>query len=229
MGTPREHIKAFLNQNPVHNAMRLVCFDMDGVIFPIYNFWFELHKAWGTIDQGQKLTEKFLHSDYQALVQAVVINLWQGKDYKTFISLVNSLEYNKGVKKTIEFFQNKGFKTAIVTTSSKQAAQRVQKDFDIDFIFYNELEFTGGKVRGPGKWPMGAGKSEKAGVVKRLCKDLSIQPKDCIFIGDSRSDIGAFKQAGLAIAFNPKDDEARQAADIIVESEDLFEVTRHTP
>ncbi|MCG2719568.1 MAG: hypothetical protein L6266_02425 [Nanoarchaeota archaeon] len=44
---------------------KLICFDMDGVIFKDNNFWIELHKRFGTLEQGIKLTEKYLHNNYE--------------------------------------------------------------------------------------------------------------------------------------------------------------------
>ena len=31
----------------------LICFDMDGVIFEHRNFWLELHKVFGTLEEGR--------------------------------------------------------------------------------------------------------------------------------------------------------------------------------
>lgn len=31
---------------------KLICFDMDGVIFKDVNFWMELHKAFDTLEKG---------------------------------------------------------------------------------------------------------------------------------------------------------------------------------
>ena len=48
---------------------------MDGVIFKDINFWMELHTRFGTQKQGIKLTKKYLHRDYNKLVEEVVVKL----------------------------------------------------------------------------------------------------------------------------------------------------------
>lgn len=53
-------------------SFKLICFDMDGVIFEGVNFWLELHKKFGTFEEGKILTEKYLYSDYNKLVEEVV-------------------------------------------------------------------------------------------------------------------------------------------------------------
>ncbi|MBI5871948.1 hypothetical protein HZB88_02585 [archaeon] len=78
-------------------AYKLICFDMDGVIFKDINFWMELHKKFGTLEQGIELTKKYLYTDYDMLVEGVVVKLWKGKDAKSYYDLVDSIEYSLAV------------------------------------------------------------------------------------------------------------------------------------
>ena len=70
--------------------IKLIIFDMDGVIFQPHNFWLELHRVFGTLEEGKRLTKKYLHTDYQQLVHEVVVKLWRGKDAAPYYNLVNS-------------------------------------------------------------------------------------------------------------------------------------------
>ena len=81
---------------------------MDGVIFKDINFWLELHKKFGTLEQGKALTKRYLHTNYDKLVEEVVHKLWKGKDATPYFALVNELEYLSGVKEIIQFVQNVG-------------------------------------------------------------------------------------------------------------------------
>ncbi len=208
-------------------AYKLICFDMDGVIFKDVNFWMELHKKFGTYEKGLKLTEKYLHVNYEKLVEEVVVKLWKGKNARPYFSLVNSLEYLPGVKKTFDYVKKKGYITALITASSMDVARRVQKDYGIDYIFANELVIRNGKISGEFIWPIGAGKEKKAKIIKDLCSDLNIKTKDCIYIGDSDTDIAAFKEVGLSIAFNIASDKLKDIADITVESNNLSDIIKH--
>ncbi|MBU0472467.1 MAG: hypothetical protein KKF65_07600 [Nanoarchaeota archaeon] len=64
-------------------TFKLICFDMDGVIFEFTNFWMELHKVFDTYEEGKKLSDLYLDSDYEKLVSEVVGELWKGKDAKS--------------------------------------------------------------------------------------------------------------------------------------------------
>lgn len=191
---------------------------MDGVIFKDINFWLELHKKLGTLEQGKALTEKYLHTDYHKLVEEVVVKLWNGKDAKPYYDLVNSLQYLPGVKKTFKEINKKGYLTAIISGSALDCARRVQKDVGIDYIFANELVIKNNKVSGEFIWPIGVGKEKKAKIIRDLCKDLEISPKEVVYIGDSDKDIEAFKEVGISIAFNSCSEELKKVATHIVDS-----------
>lgn len=163
-------------------SYKLVCFDMDGVIFKDVNFWMELHGAFGTMKQGKELTEKYLHTDYDKLVEEVVGKLWKGRDAAPYYNLINSLEYLPGVRETFTHLKQRGYLTAIISASSIDAARRAQKDFGVDYIFANELIIRNNRVTGEFIWPIGAGKERKAKVIHYLCAAIGIVPGEVIYI-----------------------------------------------
>ena len=199
---------------------------MDGVIFKDINFWIELHKKFGTLEQGKILTEKYLHTDYDKLVEEVVVKLWKGKEAKPYFDLVNSIEYLKGVKEVFEYTKKEGLITSIISASSIDVARRVQKDFGIDHIYANELIIRDNRVAGEFVWPIGAGKEKKAEIIKNLCKELGISTKECIYIGDSDTDIEAFKEVGLSIAFNSESEELKKVATKVIDSQNLLDILK---
>ncbi len=208
---------------------KLVCFDMDGVIFKDVNFWIELHKKFGTLGQGTELTKKYLHTDYDRLVEEVVVKLWKGKDAKPYYDLVKSIEYLPGVKETFDHLKTKGYMTAIISASSIDVARRVQKDYGVDHIFANELVIRNGKVAGEFIWPIGAGKEKKAQVIQDLCSSLGISPKEVIYIGDSDTDIEAFKEVGISISFNSSSEELKKVSKYAVDTHNLADVIKYIP
>lgn len=208
---------------------KLVCFDMDGVIFRDINFWMELHKKFGTLEQGIELTKKYLHADYDRLVEEVVVKLWKGKDAKPYYNLVNSIEYLPGVRETFAHLKTRGYMTAIISASSIDVARRVQKDYGVDHIFANELVIRDRKVAGEFVWPIGAGKEKKAQIIRDLCSDLGISPKEVIYVGDSDTDIEAFKEVGISIAFNSSSEELKKVSTHTVNTHNLEDVIKYIP
>lgn len=173
------------------------------------------------------LTEKYLHKDYNKLVHEVVVRLWKGKDAKSYYELVDSIEYMKGVKELFSFVKRNGYITAIISASSIDVARRVQHDFGVNHLFANELVIKNGKVSGEFVWPIGAGKEKKAKIVSDLCEELGISLKECIYVGDSETDLEALEIVGQAIAFNCRAAKVKEAADVVVESDDLRDLIKH--
>ncbi len=117
--------------------MKLIIFDMDGVIFEHLNFWLELHKAYGTYEEGAELTEKYVKTNYQKLVDEVVGRLWKGKPAKTYFELVKKIKYSLDVKETLSRLKELDYKTAIISSGPKELAERAKKELGIDYIYTN--------------------------------------------------------------------------------------------
>ncbi|MGM5488629.1 MAG: HAD family hydrolase [Nanobdellota archaeon] len=205
----------------------LICFDMDGVIFKDINFWMELHRQFGTIEEGKQLTSQYLHSDYERLVEEVVEKLWKGKDATPYYELVNSIKYMPGVRETFSCIKERGYHSAIISASSMDVARRVQQDHGVDRIYANELVIRDGRVSGEFRWPIGAGKERKAAIIWEVCADFGLTPQDAIYIGDSETDLEAFREVGMSIAFNCHSDELKACATYVVDSGRLSDSLYH--
>ncbi len=205
--------------------MKLIVFDMDGVIFKHTNFWLELHKKMGTYEEGKKLTEKYLYTDYPKLVDEVVGKLWKGRDAKPFFELIDELEYTDGAKECISELKERGFKTAIISSGEKHLALRAQKELGIDFVYSNELVIKNKKITGDFIWPIGADSKEI--ILKQMCESLKISEKEVVFVGHDESDLKMAKivsdAGGLVIGFMPEEN-FMNLADEVIETEDLWKI-----
>ncbi len=202
---------------------KLIIFDMDGVLFEHKNFWLELHKALGTLEEGTKLTHKYLHQDYAKLVNEVVFKLWKGKNSAPYHQLIKSINYLPGVAEVFREIKQKDYLTAIVSSGPLDLARRAQHDLGIDFVYANELVIEDNKISGEFIWPVG-GKDKKVQIVKHLGQDLGIDLKDVTFVGDSEIDMEAFKVVGKSIAFNSHSKKLNKTATHLVKDHDLRKI-----
>ncbi len=201
--------------------MKLVVFEMDGVLFRHTDFWLELHKKLGTYEQSKKLTEKYLYDDYRKLMGEVIEKLWKGRDAKLFFELIAELEYVTGAKECISALKEKGIKTAIISSGEKHLALRAQKELGIDYVFSNELIVRNRKITGSFVWPIGA--DEKSVFVKRLREQLDISKEEVVVVGKDQSDLKMAEAAGQVIGFMP-DEKFRNACDAVIDKEDLWQI-----
>ena len=196
---------------------------MDGVIFEHKNFWLELHRVLGTLEEGTKLTHQYLHSDYAKLVEEVVFKLWKGKDAAPYYQLINTINYLPGVAEVFQEIKRKDYLTAIISSGPIDLARRAQHELGVDFIYANELVIQEGKISGEFIWPVG-GKEKKVQIVHHLCQDLGLNHKDLIFVGDSEIDMEAFQAVGKSIAFNSHSTKLNKVATHLVKDYDLKKI-----
>jgi phosphoserine phosphatase len=202
---------------------------MDGVIFKDINMWMELHKKFGTYEQGVILTEKYLHSDYPKLVEEVVNGLWKGRDAKPYFELIESLEYNPGVKDVFQHAKNNNLKSAIISASSMHATRRVQRDHGVDYLFANDMIIRDNKITGEFYPLIAAGNENKAKIIRKLCNNLNISLEETIYIGDSDKDTEAAEIVGLSIAFNSNSEKLKKVSTHTVEGNNLSDVLKYLP
>lgn len=210
--------------------IKLICTDMDGVLVNSHNFWLELHKAYGTLEEGTRLTKAYLTTDYAKLVEEVVGRLWRGRDAAPYYALVRSVPRMEGIKElftTLDTFttpSGERVPRAIISGGSYDIAERIKNDYGVEFIFANQLLVRDGAISGEFKWPVGAGGYTKAQIIEQLCDDLEILPQEVLMIGDSDSDIEAFRICGVSIAFNCASPKLKAVATHVVESGNLLDV-----
>lgn len=206
--------------------IKLICMDLGGVLVDNHAFWMELHKKYGTLEEGAALTKAHLGTSYAKLVEEVTGKLWRGKSQGPYFELVNEIRFIPGIE---EFFiELNKFTTngepvprAIISSSSYDLAMRVSNEFGITFVFANQLLFENGVATGEFKWPVGAGGYTKAQIIEQLCDDLEILPQNVLMIGDSDSDYEAFRICGASIAFNCATEKLKSVATYVVNSSDL--------
>jgi phosphoserine phosphatase len=207
--------------NCLASMVKLICFDMDGVIFEHKNFWMQLHKVFDTYEEGLELTNKYLRTDYKKLVEEVVGRLWKGKDATPYYNLIQSINYLPGVQDVFKEVKRHDWMTAIISSASIDLARRAQHDLGIDFVYANELVIVDNVTTGEMIDPIGAGQEKKAQIVRHLSEDLGISLKDIIFVGDGDIDIAACKIVGTSIAFNSHSNALKEIATHTVDDNDL--------
>jgi phosphoserine phosphatase len=123
------------------------------------------------------------------------------------------IPYNPGLKELA--LKARGLmRRGIISTGLDICARKAAEELDLDFCFCNTLlrrngRFSGEVLNSVPLW-------EKLRVMKTFLSALNLDPKQACYVGDSKGDIPCMKVAGLAVAFNPKDQETRGAADLVI-------------
>lgn len=204
--------------------IKLVCFDMDGVIFRQPNFWLELHKKLGTYEEGKELTDKYLKTDYDKLVHEVVGRLWKGKSAHGYYELITAAEYFPGVKETMAELRKAGIDTAIITSGPKDLALRAKDELEVGHVFANELVIKDETISGEFIASLGFGGIEKVEVIKNLTSELLLLPSQVAYVGDNDNDILISDKVGMSIAFCANSEQLRKMVTHVVDDPDLKKI-----
>lgn len=203
--------------------MKLIIFDLDGVIFDHLNFWDEVVKVYQTEKESKILVKKYLKTNYQKLVEEVT-KLWLGKPKQSYLEAVKKIRYMPGAKETLKEIKNLGYKTAIISSSPKELVLRAKRELNIDYAFYNEMIFQNNKFIG---FNQHVGDQGKQKFLKQLCHQLNLDYKDAVVIGHDQNDIKMARVAGFTIGFNPIDKEFEKYCNVIIKKKNLKEILKY--
>ena len=208
--------------------MKLVVFDMDGVLTEYFSSWVWVHEHFGTDNdeslrlyiEGRIDDEEFMRRD---------IELWTSrKDGLTgehLREILDAVPIRKGAKELVDWLHSKGAQTAIVSGGIDILAERIGRELGIRNVFSNVVEVDeNGRVTGRGLSRVKL--KDKAQTVRALREKFGAERDDCAAVGDTNIDASMFRECGLGIAFNPKESARTliESADVVVSADSLMEI-----
>ena len=199
--------------------IRLVVFDMDGVLADVDSSWMFVHQAFNVSNElnyqryvrGEIGYQEFLNSD---------IRLWGRVTLQRIEEILAEIPLMPGAEETVKALKLRKVKTAIISSGLEPLAKRIQRELTIDHVYANRLLVDeDGFLTGEGEALVEP--KEKLKVLMEVSSRLGLRLSECAVVGDSLFDIPMLKAAGVGIAFNPKDKEVSEAADFVVEEKNL--------
>lgn len=121
-----------------------------------------------------------------------------------------------GAVETIATLRERGYRVAVVSGTIDLTLSLLLPGCRFDRVYSNRLYFgSAGEISG---WQATVYDMEgKARALRELAAEAGIGTNACAFVGDHWNDLAALECAGLAVAFHPKDDAVREAADVVIE------------
>ncbi len=202
--------------------IKLVFFDMDGVIFDNgltdsyghtgRSVWTVLAKHLGkkAYEEEEQTKRTWTEGKYDNYMHWVVDTIRIHKKYrldkKFFFKVINSVPYFNGVKETMKELKDSGIKIVIMTGGFKELADRAQMDFGIDHSFA-ACEYFWDKKGKLKQWNVLPSDYEgKIDFMELMIREFGLNKQECAFVGDGRNDIPLAKEVEFSICFNgPKE------------------------
>lgn len=214
------------NQKKEMDMLKLVIFDMDGVLADILSSWKYIHDYFNT--SNEKSVKAYITGnidDAEFIKRDALLWNENGKPIKKekLDYLLSKVSIMNGAEKCIKTLNNNNIKTAIVSAGIDILAERLVNELGMDYALSNGIKTDqDGYLIGQGV--VGVRLMHKGEAVLNISKKLEIPLKRIASVGNSCFDIPMFEVSGLGIAFNPEDDCVKKAANFIVEDKDLTKI-----
>lgn len=233
-----------MNLNAAQKQIKLIFFDMDGVLFDIVGYnetgkkvaistWNAVFDHAGIYHEHERLKKIFIKGSFPSYMEwtdeACRVLQKYGLTRDKFMKIINDRPLMNGAKETLSELKERGYKTAVITGSFKALAVRAQNLLGLDYVIAHcELIFNdNGNLK---EWRLVPCDFEgKVEYFNKLAKQLDLSSSECAYVGDEVNDIPIFGKVGLSIAFNCYKKEVKKAAHVVIDKKDLREILQYFP
>lgn len=206
------------------DAIKVICFDVDGTLIEhaegktVWQVLNERFLAAGNLNRERLADFRSGRLRYAEWV-ALDVGDWAcaGVRRDAIEAEVRAtLRPVAGALETINTLRARGYRVAVVSGTIDLTLRLLLGECTFDRVFSNRLFFgSAGEICG---WQATVYDMEgKARAVRELAAEFGVGTDGCAFVGDHWNDLAALECAGLGIAFCPKDDAVRAAADVVIE------------
>ncbi len=198
--------------------IKLIAFDLDGVLTDGCGSWREIHKSLGTYEDAELHAREYYSGRITFEEWAKKdVSLWYGIEIEKIKKILYKIPLINGIEHTIPKLKE-NHKLVIISGGLQILADRIRNRFNLDNAIANKLIVENGRVSGI---DLRVDFEGKGNILKRITKEYGIKLKECAAIGDFVNDVSMFKVAGFSIAFNPQDEKVTEFADEVVYGKDL--------
>jgi phosphoserine phosphatase len=201
-------------------AIKMLFADMEGTLFekqqvrlrhlePSYHhsLWSRLMYELGedALKEDARTIVKWESGQYRSYLDwvddSVVILQKHGMNQELFERTLSSIQYNDGVKDTLERLHDRGIRTAIVTGGFLEQARRAQQELRITHA-YAAVDLFWSPHGSIAHWNMFPSDYEgKVDYVRSIMREYGLSREECGFVGDGKNDAFIAREVGTSFAY----------------------------
>jgi phosphoserine phosphatase len=208
------------NDDIFQKPKRVVVFDCDSTIVKA-EVIDELAKVAGVSEHVKEMTARAMNGELdfkQAIKERV--RLLKGLTVEQLKLLSKTIRLTPGTEELISTLHFMGYKVAVISGGFSFFTDYLKEKLKIDYVFANELVIENGITTGEIKGDI-IDAERKGEILKQIAKLEDISVDQIVAVGDGANDRFMLENAGLAIAFSPKEILKKHSNGIIT-SDNIF-------
>lgn len=194
---------SFQRESMFRRMRRVICFDMDSTLIQT-EVIDELAIKAGVGEQVKAITESAMRGEIdfvESFKQRVA--LLKGLDVSVMEEIAHNLPFTEGCDRLMRVLKLMGYKIAILSGGFTYFGSYIQKKFNIDYMYANQLEIEDGKLTGRYLGEIVDGR-RKAELLRLIAQVERVDLMQTVAVGDGANDLPMLSIAGLGIAFHAK-------------------------
>jgi len=215
--------------------VRLVAFDMDGVLTKCRSSWRALHIHFKSLDsvkesenaskfrEGRISYEEWMRLDTEAIIRAA------GRPVRReeIESVLLSLPIDEHASKVIQFIKNLHAEVALISGGIDILAKHLSQVLGIKHVFANGLIFNEKGELVPGGFEV-VNPLRKGLLLRSLSRKLGVPLTKAMYVGDSEWDLDAFLAVKYPVLIRREGEVSQEIPGLVVieELKDLIEVLK---
>ncbi|MGC9071708.1 MAG: HAD-IB family phosphatase [Acidilobus sp.] len=184
--------------------IRAVIFDVDGVLTEVDSSWGFVHRALGVYDRARDVAQRFergeiSYQEWMRLDTQLWLEATQGRMTRWELErILSGIPIRTEAQDVARCLHRMGKRIALVSGGIDLLVARVAAVVGADLWVANQLSFDREWRLIPGGLPVVG--VDKARAVRRVLWELSVEPTEAMYVGDSRWDVEAMKVVGYPVA-----------------------------
>lgn len=203
-------------------SRRLACIDLDGTLVQGTSVSQHLADHFGHGEQMTELERRYASGEISnSVVAEEQAAMYRGMAVTEAIAALEDISCIRGIDATLQALREQGTESLLCTVTWSFAAEEFQRRHGFLAVSGTRIALENGLLTGRverhfDEW-------DKLEFARAYCDSSGIDLRDCIAIGDSRSDMPLFEAVGFSVALNASE-QAREAADVSIDTDDLTDV-----
>jgi phosphoserine phosphatase len=208
--------------------IKIISFDLDGVLFDGASAAFHLAKQVGLGQQYQELFKR-MASENLSFDDSLRLGaeIWKGTEFGgKYRKLVMDMPLMEGTEGTLDALKKTGHHVGCISSGVSQFfMEPFSQRLNLDFAHSNILGMVGKTHSGVIEYAMGT--PQKAETALKVLEERGLSTENFASVGNGENDIDLFRISGFSIAYNPISDAVSEAATVTVHSKNLESILEY--